>query len=94
MRLARRTIPSGYCFPSATMKGTSNNERIEKIGARIKELRIRKGYKSYEDFAHKKNIDRKQAWRMEKGTNLKLVSLFKVVDALDVSLSEFFAEID
>ena len=68
------------------------NEDLVKLGNRIKELRIKKGYTSYEYFAYEHNISRAQFGRYEKGEDLRYTSLLKVVRALDVSLQEFFSE--
>ena len=68
------------------------NEDLVKLGNRIRELRIRKGYTSYEYFAYEHNISRAQFGRYEKGEDLRYTSLLKVVRALDISLQEFFSE--
>jgi transcriptional regulator with XRE-family HTH domain len=57
-----------------------------------RELRIKKGYTSYEYFAYKHNISRAQFGRYEKGEDLRYTSLLKVVRALDMTLEEFFSE--
>jgi transcriptional regulator with XRE-family HTH domain len=68
------------------------NEDLIKLGNRIKALRIKKGYTSYEYFAYEHNISRAQFGRYEKGEDLRYTSLLKVVRALDMSLEEFFSE--
>lgn len=67
-------------------------EDLIKLGNRIRELRIKKGYTSYEYFAYEHNISRAQFGRYEKGEDLRYTSLLKVVRALDISLQEFFSE--
>lgn len=52
------------------------NNLIVSIGERIKSLRINAGYKSYEVFAWENNLSRIQYWKMEKGTNCTLKSLY------------------
>ena len=44
--------------------------RIAKIANKIKELRIKKGYKSYETFAWENELNRVQYWRMKKAQTL------------------------
>lgn len=68
------------------------NEDLIRLGNRIKELRIKKGYTSYEYFAYEHNISRAQFGRYEKGEDLRYTSLLKVVRALDMTLEEFFSE--
>ncbi|MFY9310238.1 MAG: helix-turn-helix transcriptional regulator [Bacteroidia bacterium] len=65
---------------------------LKKLGDRIKQLRIQKGYTSYEYFAYEKNISRAQYGRYEKGEDLRYSSLVKVVKAFDMSMEEFFSE--
>lgn len=67
-------------------------EQLEKLANRLKELRIQKGYTSYEYFAYDNNIPRAQYGRYEKGEDLKFSSLLKVLQGLDISLKEFFEE--
>ena len=71
----------------------NHEERIKKIAQRIKELRIEAGYSSYEVFAIDKNLDRKQYWRMEKGQNFKITSLFNIIDAHGITLADFFKQL-
>jgi transcriptional regulator with XRE-family HTH domain len=65
-------------------------EELEKLGARLKELRIAKGYSNYEQFAYDHNIPRAQYGRYERGQDLRISSLLKVLRALEVTPSEFF----
>lgn len=64
----------------------------QKLGARLKSLREQKGYSNYEKFAYDKNIHRAQYGRYEKGEDLRVSSLVKVVAAFDMTLAEFFSE--
>ena len=65
---------------------------LKRLGERIKQLRISKGYTSYEYFAYEHNISRAQFGRYEKGQDLRLSSLIKVINAFDLTLLEFFSE--
>ena len=67
-------------------------EQLQKIGERIKALRKAKGYTNYEHFAYDNGINRVQYGRYEKGADLKISSLIKVLKGFDMSLTEFFAE--
>jgi len=66
------------------------DKRILKIAAKLKKMRIEKGYTSYENFAWDNDLGRIQYWRLEKGTNFTMQSLLKVLDVHKVSLEEFF----
>ncbi len=71
-------------------KTLSKEEALKKLGKRIKQLRIEKGYTSYEYFAYEHNISRAQFGRYERGEDLRFSSLLKVTNALGISLEEFF----
>lgn len=68
------------------------SKELRQLGARIKYLRQKKGFKSYEQFAYEHEINRVQWGRYENGENLKFQNLVRVVNALGVSLKEFFSE--
>lgn len=64
--------------------------RIKAIADRIKDLRIEAGYSSYEQFAHKHDIQAKQYWRLESGHNFTISSLLRILDIHKLTLEEFF----
>lgn len=66
--------------------------RIQQIAKKLERIRKAKGYTSYENFAIDKGLPRMQYWRMEKGTNFQFESLLKILDAMEISLAEFFGE--
>nr|WP_295875924.1 helix-turn-helix transcriptional regulator [uncultured Chitinophaga sp.] len=68
------------------------DEQLVKLGARIKDLRIKAGYTSYEYFAYEHNIPRAQFGRYEQGKDLRFSSLVKVVSAFGMTMEEFFGE--
>ena len=70
------------------------NNLIVSIGKRIKFLRIYAGYKSHEVFAWENNLSRIQYWKMEKGTNCTLKSLYKVPEAHNLTYKEFFDSLE
>jgi len=70
----------------------SKKEVLEKLGKRIKQLRIAKGYSSYEYFAYENEISRAQYGRYEKGEDLRFSTLAKVINALGITMREFFSE--
>jgi transcriptional regulator with XRE-family HTH domain len=69
-------------------------DTLKKLGKRLKELRIEKGYTNYEYFAFENNISRAQYGRYEQGQDLRLSSLLKVLKALGVTPDEFFKGIE
>lgn len=62
----------------------------EKVGKRIKELRHKLGI-SQEELADRADIHRTYIASLEVGKrNISIITLEKIVKALDVSMSEFF----
>ncbi|HVW99911.1 MAG TPA: helix-turn-helix transcriptional regulator [Candidatus Babeliaceae bacterium] len=86
-----------YHMPGQSKKTNDDQENLpkeylEKLGARVKALRIKAGYSSYEFFAYDHNMPRAQWGRYENGQDLRFSSLVKVVQAFGMTLSEFFSE--
>jgi hypothetical protein len=87
-------------FYPMTAKGKANTKAsnkdqeyyLKKLGERIKQLRIAKGYSSYEYFAYDHNFSRAQFGRYEKGQDLRFSSLIKIVSAFEMTLEVFFSE--
>ncbi len=74
------------------LQKTNCDIELLKLGKRIKQLRVKKGYTSYEYFAYENNISRAQFGRYENGEDLRYSSLIRVVKAFDISMEEFFSE--
>jgi transcriptional regulator with XRE-family HTH domain len=67
---------------------------IQKIAIKLKQMRIEAGYSSYENFANAKDIDRKQYWRIENGSNITISTLVKILKLHKISLNDFFQDFD
>jgi transcriptional regulator with XRE-family HTH domain len=65
---------------------------LKKIGERLKEIRISKGYSNYENFAFENNIGRSQYGKYELGANILFDTLFRIIKIFDISIKEFFSE--
>lgn len=65
--------------------------QLENLGNRLKEVRKEKGYANYEQFAFDNELPRAQYGRYEKGQDLRFSSLVKVLNAMDISLTDFFS---
>lgn len=63
---------------------------IQKIGARIREIRKARGYTNHDTFAYDHDIDRTQFSKYERGADMRLSSLIKVLAALDITPEDFF----
>lgn len=60
------------------------------LGKRITNLRKKAGYTSQETFAYDAEIPRALYGRYEKGVNLTLASLYRILKYHKISLSDFF----
>nr|MBK9653501.1 helix-turn-helix transcriptional regulator [Bacteroidota bacterium] len=60
------------------------------LAARLRELRISKGFSNYEYFAYEHNISRSQYGRYEKGEDIRFSSLIKLIKAFELTPTEFF----
>ena len=67
-------------------------DQLLKLGARIKALRIKAGYASYETFAYEHGLPRAQYGRYEQGKDLRFSSLIKVIASLGMTLEDFFKD--
>lgn len=67
--------------------------KLEAIAQKIKSLRVRAGYTSYENFAYENDLSRVQYWRMEKGCNFTINYLLKILDIHRISLEDFFKDL-
>lgn len=78
--------------PKAKSKTKIPKEVLIPLGERIKSLRLKAGYTSYEHFAYEHDFSRAQFGRYESGEDLRYTSLVKVVAAFGLTLEEFFSE--
>lgn len=82
-----------YSMKAGAKKKVNLNadDQLIKLGARIKALRIERGYTSYEYFAYEHNISRAQYGRYEKGQDIRFSSLIRLINAFDITVEEFFS---
>ncbi len=68
---------------------------LRKIGLKLKDLRVKRGYTSHEDFAYDNDIPRVQYWRIEKGNaNLTMKSLARLLAIHKMTIEEFFVALN
>ena len=67
---------------------------LEELGKRIKQLRKEKGFRSYETFAYDIEISRVGMSKYESGNfeDIRLRTLLKIIDGLEMTPQEFFAQ--
>jgi transcriptional regulator with XRE-family HTH domain len=72
-----------------------SDKRILAIAAKIRKLRIEKGYTNYEHFAIDNDLPTVHYWRIESGkTNPTIQSLLKILDIHKLTLKDFFSDIE
>lgn len=76
------------------MEKDTLDPRLRAIGERIRQLRMERGYSSYETFAFDHGLPRVGYGRHEKGANLTMSSLLRILDIHGLTLQEFFAGLD
>lgn len=67
-------------------------QRLEKIGLMLKEMRFADG--KFQDEYQEYAVTRRQIQRGEYGCNISLLGLFKLLDCYGYSLDEFFEGMD
>lgn len=65
------------------------SKKLAKIGEKIRALRIKKGWESYEVFSYDNEIPTKTMWRAEKGFNINMETFLKILQGLGVTMEEF-----
>jgi len=68
-------------------------KRLNYIGQFIKELRLNQGLTQIE-FSDTNDLARNTTQKAEYGGNITLMTLFKIIDANEISLEDFFQEME
>lgn len=71
------------------------DQRLMKIGNKVRQLRkSNPDFANYEVFAFTFKINKGTVQRIERGDSFNMDSLLKVLDSLNVKVSDFFNDID
>jgi DNA-binding Xre family transcriptional regulator len=78
----------------ATLGHFNHDAFLTKLSRRIKDVRKMKGFNSYELFSYDIEISRAGMAKYESGNfeDIRLRTLLKIIDGLEMSPKEFFAE--
>ena len=68
------------------------NQLVWNLGKRLTQLRKEAGYSNQESFAYEAGIARGQYARYEKGANINLLTLQKILKFHKITFLEFFSE--
>lgn len=79
-------------MPMKKRSPLNTDKELKKIANRIKQLRIKAGFTSYEYFAYEHDISRTQYARYEQGKDLRYSTLIKIISAHGLTVKEFFSE--
>jgi transcriptional regulator with XRE-family HTH domain len=74
-----------------SFKPLDEKEALQRFGKRLKMVR-KTAQKSQLDLAFEKDINLRRLSAWETGSDIRLTSIIRVCNALEISLSEFFAE--
>jgi len=67
--------------------------QLKKIGKRVQELRLKKNL-TQKELAFVVDVEISQITRIERGIiNTSILNLMKIVDALEISMSDFFKDL-
>ena len=78
---------------SPAIEMSIQNRRLDFIGHYIKELRIDQGMTQYE-AASGIGISRHTLQNVEHGRNINLTTIFKLSDFFELSINEFFVDVE
>ena len=73
---------------------TPKEEILQKLGKLIKEQRKKNGFTSFEDFAYQMEIARSLFYRYESGADLRVSTLFRIIEGMGMKVSDFFKHFD
>lgn len=70
----------------------TEKEVLIRLGVRIKALRVNAGFHSQETFSYASGVPKAQYSRYEKGSNITMLSLQKILKFHKISWENFFSE--
>lgn len=73
---------------------TPKEEIIQKLGATLKAARKQKGFTSFEHFAYQMDISRSLYAKYEAGSDLRVSTLFRIIEGMGMRVSDFFKRFD
>lgn len=76
------------------MKNTKTGHIMNNLGSTLRQLRMRKGFKSAEVFSFENDLNRTAYWRWENGQNITIKNLLKLCEIHKISPKELFEIID
>lgn len=75
-----------------TKEPLDQEDELQKIAARLKYLRKKKGYSNMDIFAYEHGFGRAQYGRYENGQDLRYTTIVRLANCFEMSIKEFFGE--
>jgi transcriptional regulator with XRE-family HTH domain len=72
----------------------TKNELLFSLGSTLRQLRMRKGFKSAEVFSYENDLNRTAYWRWENGENITIKNLLKLCNIHNITPKELFELIE
>lgn len=85
-------IYMGLFANSCVNEKLEDEKLLKQLGERIRALRKKAGYSSQETFAYEAGIPRAQYGTYEKGVNITILNLKKIIAFHKLTFEEFFSE--
>jgi len=76
------------------MESKNQNAILINLGSTLRQLRMRKGFKSAEVFSFENELNRTAYWRWENGKNITMKNLLRLCDIHKISPKELFEIIE
>lgn len=70
------------------------DQQLSGLGSTLRQLRLRKGFKSAEVFSYENDLNRTAYWRWENGENITMKNFLKLCDIHEISPRDLFELID
>ena len=74
--------------------GKLKDEQLYNLGCTLRQLRLRKGFKSAELFSFENELNRTAYWRWENGENITMKNFLRLCDIHKLSPTEIFIMLD
>ena len=76
------------------MERKISNPILINLGSTLRQLRMRKGFKSAEVFSFENELNRTAYWRWENGQNITMKNLIRLCDIHKITPKELFEIIE
>lgn len=76
------------------MEPKKTNSILTNLGSTLRQLRMRKGFKSAEVFSFENDLNRTAYWRWENGQNITMKNLIRLCDIHKITPKELFEIIE